>query len=966
MEYRVDYGQMTNAKSDYVVPDGTMHLAVDAELQNGDYMAARVPKEACNEYTDFIPLFIHRISNPSKEFVCGLKYNKDDGNFRFVIRGDGTDYDILGTDEIFTLEHYDEELTNFCAVGNILGFTLHGEVKYAYYLDGTFKLFNRLPPRLALKLTVMRRYSPKVSLTSSDIEEPSQAYVNCNRIEIDSGDDGSTLVVSIDGSKVYNNTELTMTKLLESDENIKKMEDRVFGALNSARAQIMKKGYLMYPVMLRYAYRLYDGSTIMASQPILMYPMLPRPYLFYSQWQKFKSIDGDAADGYDVTGVKGLSFFFEAYRIFANITDSDVVTELKQWDGIVKSVDIFISPQMQTIESDELSYPMFEGNGSATSPFRPQQAKVRLKERNIKDVMESVSAFHLVKSIDINELDKLVYKSSYDSWPVGSNVPSNFNEFSRVLPDDLTNYTEKETLKDSLYDNSLIVASSLISYNKRIVCGNVTRLEPSDYDIGKLSPQIFNEVNRPRYSEDDKTTYYDGRKIGSSLKDLITKDTCSDFSLIREDVAGVVAYEVTDNGKVSYITSQYTTDNVPKYLSFPGNKLTAFLLINSDDDGNEKTTRIPLKRSNIINVSYDYPFAKQTSGSDSGSIPSITTMAEYAKIETGNLIKESEVNNPLIFKDGNSASCGSGTILALANNALPVSTGQFGQYPLFAFCTDGVFAIQVGTDGTLQSCVPYSYDILVDKHSICNVDRSIVFITKQGVVSIGDARALLLDADKRARYAFDNDAQKTFITKTCADMGLTLPDLADLPSYLTTGARMAYDSAHARLIVFNPKYAYSYVYNYAEQAWCVITETFSLALNDADQCKLVRYTCDNDDGGIETAVYDYSTDDVVEKKSALLVSRPLKMSAPDTLKTVSSVIQHGVFDQGHIAQAIYGSNDNRNWTPVKSSNGERMEAFSGSGYKFFRLVVFIKDFAQDESISGCSVNVDGRMTNKLR
>lgn len=964
MEYKVEYGQMTNAKSDYSVQDGTMHLVVDAELHNGEYMAARVPKEACDEYTDFVPLYIHRTTNPSKEFVCGLKYDKVNKIFRFVIREDIQDYDILGEDESFTIEGYDDELSNFCAIGNILCFTLHGEVKCVYYLDGTFKLFNRLPPRLSLKLTVMRRYCPQVSATSSEFVEPTNDYVNYNRIEVDSGSDGSTLTVSIDGSKVYNNTELTMTKLLQNDENVKKLEDRVFGALNSGRAQIMKKGYLMFPVMLRYAYRLYDGSTIMASQPILMYPMLPRPYLFYSAWQKFKDYN-QAADGYDISGVKGLSLFFEAYRIFANVEGDDIISELKQWNGIVKSVDIFISPQMYTIESDMLDYSMFEGNGSDSSPFRPQQAKVRLKERNIKDIIDGVSAFHLVKSIDISELDRLVYNNTYDTSTIGS-MRSNFNEFSRVLPDDLTNYTEKETLSDSLYDNGLMSAGLLLSYNKRLLCGGVSRLEPSDYEIGKLYPQIYNEVKKPRYSDKDKTTYYDGVRMNATPKDLITKDTCEDYSLTRSDSDGYAAYEITDNGAVTYISSKFTATALPKYLAFPGNKMTAYIRISADDNGNEVATRISLKRSDTINVSYNYPFAAQEKNNGATQkIPSVTTMGEYARIDTGNILKASEVNNPLIYKDGNSTTCGMGEILALASNALPVSTGQFGQYPIFAFCTDGVYAVQVGADGTLQSCVPYSYDILVDKHSICNVERSIVFITKQGVVSIGDARTLLLDADKRAKYAFDNDAQKTFVAKSCVAVGLALPDLTDLSMYLTTGARMAYDSVHARLIVFNPRYAYSYVYNYAERAWCIITETFARALNDSGQCKMVRVYSDGENG-YTADVIDYATDDVVEAKPALLISRPLKMSASDALKTVTSVIQRGVFDKGHVAQAIYGSNDNRNWTRVKSSNGERMEAFSGSGYKYFRLVVFLSDFTQDECISGCSVDVNVRMSNKLR
>ncbi len=967
MEYRVDYKQMTNAQSDYVVPDGAMHLAVDAELQNGSYMAARVPKEACDTYKDFIPLYIHNVTSPQKVFTYGLELNYEDGATSYTLAAYSYGKDENGnvTTSKQTIENAPSSSSadafgNFCHVGNIVCFTFDKIVKYVFYLDGKLKTFGRLPPRLSLKLTAMRRYSPKVSANSSEMEEPTQEYVNCNRVEVDKE---SALVVGIDGSKVYNNTELTMTKLLGSDENNKKMEDRVFAAINSARAQIMKKGYLMYPVMLRYAYRLYDGSTIMASPPILMYPMLPRPYLFPTPWQKYKNADGDAIEGQDVSNVRGLSFFFEAYRIFANIAnaDRDVVTRIKQWDGIIKSVDIFISPQMQTIETDELEYTMFEGNGSAASPYRPQQAKVSLKNRNIKDTLESVSAFHLVKSIDINELGKIVYNDIYDGYPIGD--PTNFNEYSRVLPDDLTNYTEKEKLEDSLYDNSLIEADSLIGYNKRLVCGNVTRLEPSDYDLAKFVPQLFNEIAKPTFSDTYKTTYYTGRKVSGAIKDLLTKDTCEDFTLTR-GVSGIAAYEITDNGKVSYISSMLAAEYLPKYLSITGNKCTAVVMFNGNT-----YSYIPLKRSDAINCSYNYPFVTPKND-QSVSVPSVVTMQEYAKIELGNIIKESEVNNPIVFTDGNSASCGSGSVLALTTNAQAVSTGQFGQYPLFAFCTDGVFAVSVGADGTLQSCVPYSYDILVDEHSICNVERDIVFITKQGVVSIGEGRTLLLNADKRARYAYDNDAQRKFVTATCADMGLTLPDLADLPTYLTTGARMAYDSAHARLIVYNPGYAYSYVYNYAEQSWCIITEAFAMSLNDADRCRLVRYTCDYDDGGLPTAydtkVYDYSSDDVVETKSALLMSRPIKMGAPDTLKTVSSVIQHGVFDCGHVAQAIYGSNDNRHWTAVMSSDMERMEDFRGSGYKYFRLVVFLKDFAQDESVSGCSVDVAGRMSNKLR
>lgn len=954
----LQYKGMMPIPDDYLCEDGLADTAVDLEMRNGAWHAVRQPAESTFSVDGFSPRHVQHMSD-GKTFFFGVEESTDDDgatSYTLAAYSYGKDENGNVTTSKQTIENAPssssaDAFDNFCHVGNIVCFTFDKMVKYMFYLDGKLKTFDRLPPRLSLKLTAMRRYSPKVSANSSEMEEPTQEYVNCNRVEVDKE---SALVVGIDGSKVYNNTELTMTKLLESDENIKKMEDRVFAAVNSARAQIMKKGYLMYPVMLRYAYRLYDGSTIMASPPILMYPMLPRPYLFPTPWQKYKNADGDAIEGQDVSEVKGLSFFFEAYRIFANIAnaDQDIVTRIKQWDGIVKSVDIFISPQMQTIETDELEYTMFEGNGSATSPYRPQQAKVSLKNRNIKDTLEGVSAFHLVKSIDINELGKIVYNDIYDGYPIGD--PTNFNEYSRVLPDDLTNYTEKEKLEDSLYDNSLIEADSLIGYNKRLICGNVTRLEPSDYDLAKFVPQLFNEIAKPTYSDTYKTTYYTGRKVSGAIKDLLTKDTCEDFTLTR-GVSGIAAYEITDNGKVSYISSMLAAEYLPKYLAITGNKCTAVVMFNGNT-----YSYIPLKRSDTINCSYNYPFVTPKNDK-STSVPSVVTMQEYAKIELGNIIKESEVNNPIVFTDGNSASCGSGSVLALTTNAQAVSTGQFGQYPILAFCSDGVFAVGVGTDGTLQSCSPYALDILSNAKSVASVRGMVTFITRNGLVGLGSSseRKVLLPGERT--YPHPVKEVQTLLNAQGLPLGPYDGLAPDLTTYLTSGAQTAYDPTHDRLFVFNPKYSYTYVCDLSTFSWSVMSEQFCRALNEPDKCYLVAA-----DG---KTIWDYASDNFFVKRSGWILTRPFKMNAPDTFKTIGAVVQRGYFgehDDNAVQQALFGSTNLSKWYPVRTSQSVHMRGFRGTPYKAFRLLAICKEWTQDLSLAAASLEVDGRLTDQLR
>lgn len=110
----------------------------------------------------------------------------------------------------------------------------------------------------------------------------------------------------------------------------------------------------------------------------------------------------------------------------------------------------------------------------------------------------------------------------------------------------------------------------------------------------------------------------------------------------------------------------------------------------------------------------------------------------------------------------------------------------------------------------------------------------------------------------------------------------------------------------------------------------------------------------------ETETQEQSTN-----RTCFLITRPLKLDAPDVLKTVDTVIQRGNFRKGHIKTILYGSRDLYSWHLIASSRDHILRGFRGTPYKYFRIVL-ICDLEKDESIAGCTIGFTPRLTTKLR
>ena len=174
-------------------------------------------------------------------------------------------------------------------------------------------------------------------------------------------------------------------------------------------------------------------------------------------------------------------------------------------------------------------------------------------------------------------------------------------------------------------------------------------------------------------------------------------------------------------------------------------------------------------------------------------------------------------------------------------------------------------------------------------------------------------------------------------------------------SNFLTSCRMLYDYTNQHIIVYNPSYDYAYVYSLKSHTWgmmrCDIESNFNSypeALAMTKDGKLVNFSY------TEAAT-----------TASLVITRPFKLDAPDTFKTIDTIIQRGMFLSTHVQQVLYGSNDLFHWHTVWSSVDKIMRGFRGTPYKAYRLAL-ICNFDRGESIHSCTVAFEPRMTNQLR
>ena len=328
-----------------------------------------------------------------------------------------------------------------------------------------------------------------------------------------------------------------------------------------------------------------------------------------------------------------------------------------------------------------------------------------------------------------------------------------------------------------------------------------------------------------------------------------------------------------------------------------------------------------------------------------------------------NKIYTSEVNNPFYFPILGINSVGTGKVLGISSAAKALSEGQFGQFPLYAFTTDGVWALEVSSTGTYSAKQPITRDVVINPDSITQIDSSVLFATDRGIMHISGSATQCLSDSLNAEDLFSiadlpkaNALIDIFNGKAGENEKATLSDITLLPfNDFLRECRMVYDYTNQHIIVYNPTVRYAYVFSLKSKLWGMMLSDIVNNVNSYPEALAMA------DGN---RLVDFSTSSA-ETITALVVTRPFKMEEPDVFKTIDTIIQRGYFKPGHVAQVLYGSNDLFNWHTVWSSTDKYMRGFRGTPYKAFRIAL-ICTLDRFESLLGFSAQFNPRMLNRLR
>ncbi len=719
-----------------------------------------------------------------------------------------------------------------------------------------------------------------------------------------------------------------------SDSNKTRISDQVLAKVNKFIAEhSTDKGRFIYPFLVRYAYRLYDGSLTMHSAPVLMIASSDlAPQVFWSH------ITGKGS----YTDAKLYIVAVEQKLDYAVINASRL-EDLRLWKDIVRSVDVFVSKPIYTYDQNgkcerftkseqygsycvckhtnqkadtakfPLRYQKRTFNELYAFTFDPQNLKYpsarlmipRRSADTVKEDIRSVSQFYLLESVKLEQLATV-------------RTPLNVEE------DYLQSLLTREVMTDDYDSHDRLIPRYAFAYNARL---NMANLRKVLYDSFNAGAQF---------------AFTDGYVMNGSMPGILdSKISYCVFFFIKQDGRDIVV-----QGE-SYMLGNLTPT---LFLFYPN--VNAYKAVIVEWNSFPSCHEVQLEQHSFLNGAFF--FGGWDDPAENATTPTASS-DEDRIVDVPNKIYTSEVNNPFYFPVKGINTVGTGAILGISSAVKALSEGQFGQFPLYAFTSEGVWALEVSSSGTYSARQPVTRDVCVNSGSITQIDSAVLFATERGIMLISGSTSVCISDSLDADTAFSM-TQMPYSEELLEKNGMTAADVSVIPfKDFIKECRMIYDYTNQRIVVYNPEQPYAYVYSLKSKAWGMMQSTIGSSVSSYPEALAM------DKNG---SLVDLSLSGA-GSANGIILTRPLKFGAPDVLKTVDTVIQRGYFRKGHVQCVLYGSRDLFNWQMVCSSRDHRLRGFRGTPYKYFRLALLCQ-LSSDERLYGCTVQFTPRFQNRPR
>ena len=558
-----------------------------------------------------------------------------------------------------------------------------------------------------------------------------------------------------------------------------------------------------------------------------------------------------------VIGGISVSQTLNTYKVRYDFSFSDIA----QWNDIITSVDIFISKPFSIINAE-----IAQTEGIYVSPETP-----------------------LIKVYDWNGFEEkimqaasLLYLSVSDYGNSGSGYIKNISE-------------SNDRLIDDAFSRNSICANSSYVYNSRLHLGNIKNILFKGFAAElSLSPDY------KKYNGLDLGTTYAQAKIYTYINTEEGEKIVLNESMIMNPLCPMFCYPDYRASKAIIYAALPKGEGIiyrKKNISLSSKDLNLAYYIGWDSNYN-RVAPIDLRESTEISeAEYNNPGIEINNTENSH-----------------NKIKVSDLNSPFSFPADQTYTASNGVIIGMASATSALSTGQFGQFPLYVFSSDGIYALSIGTGNiAYSSSHPVSRDVCINTESITQIDNAIVFNTDAGLKLLTGSSIQKL-SDKIEGYL-----SSSFISSEVLDRIIQIPKLQESISefkYYIEKASIGYIYEDNELIISNKEYSYSYVYNLKSGEWHKISESITRFLNSYPQSLAIS---SNESG---CAIYNmYNPHRTIN--DIAIITRPVKLGSITHKRILQSALR-GIIKPSLSDLYIKGE-------PVQF-RGEDISIFSNAGF----------------------------------
>lgn len=870
-----------------------------------------------------------------------------------------------------------EEIQDIDSIGNIVIITTGKSVYYALWKNDAYKYIGNSLPVPSIRFDVIGNDDENFETSDRD-----KVYLNY------SGVNGATAIATFNKS-AWEKAARGVAENEEANTFMSDLNKEFWSKVQQLKEKIGKWGYFSCPRLVRYAIKLYDGSYVYHSVPVLL-------GVGSKEWV---SVEGSATN--TSTPVSSLTFTIELYyRAIAKLISWDV----EDWTDIITGVDIFISEDITFPRINEEFATCDDGGGKVY--FKGYDNAF---ENTKQEILDKVN-FYKIVSVAAGDLES--FKTGIDLHK------DNTVEQSEDL-------VVKERLTSDYMMSHKVIPGTMMNFNSRLLV-NASKVElPDPYtQLNGVFCNVKLALTDRELNHQKQRTY--------RYKFFIRRNDGEEYSILAKTPDGSVDFKTNliSNGAPSQLETKWYADPMA-WIVYP--------------DPNCYKVEIDLGAGDIAVVdmsahpglSCAYAFIgldKYWQYYDLIRSDSEIDLTEKRTYSVNNQVMLSEISNPFVFPVGNRYTLQSKVLgIALASTAL--SQGQFGQFPLYVFTEDGIWAMETAADGSFVTSKPLSRDVCINPDSITSIDNAVIFVTDKGVMLLQGSQVVDISPNMNGRHYQIENSVRTIIENQDFFCDL-LPALSDNTHFLAfvKAATIAYDYAGRRLIFIKKDEKYQYVYKLDTQTWHKGAYGIKLVapINSYPECLVqgaenavlkklwvTRYESQNswreiaadlqdsleflsmdelelflteetgldvtgwDDPYIDfiwdtladyrvsieqreesilaTRIYNFSTvldtENTQPVGKGIIATRPFDLGEPDVFKTITDVRIRGQFPKGAVKFILLGSNDGINFATVSTLRGR--------AWKLFRMVI-LADLAPTERISWVDIMYDTKFTNKLR